>query len=258
MKTFTLGFEAGRRFKDNGAVYELIERGLTETDLAPAENPADTLEDLLPEAEPFRAIARSVAGGEVEEAAVLVKAAVKEGCDGLIIATEGLLQGMDAVSTLYNRKQAYVPEILLAARALEAGLALCGDLRDIENKGTVLIHTANGDLHDIGKNIVAAIVAANGYRVIDLGTSVPAERVIAEVKKNRPVAVLGSSLMTSTRGAFLETADRLLQEGIEVPLIVGGGACDGAFASQRENTRYARDPAALVGVLDEMVRERGK
>jgi methanol corrinoid protein len=258
MKTFTLGFEAGRRFKDNGAVYELIERGLTETGLAPAENPAETLEDLLPEAEPFRAIARGVAGGEVEEAAVLVRAAVKEGWDGMIIATDGLLQGMDVVSTLYNRKQAYVPEILLAARALEAGLALCGDLRAMESKGTVLIHTANGDLHDIGKNIVAAIVAANGYRVIDLGTSVPAERVIAEVKKNRPVAVLGSSLMTSTRGAFLETADRLLQEGIEVPLIVGGGACDGAFASQRENTRYARDPAALVGVLDEMARERGK
>ena len=69
---------------------------------------------------------------------------------------------------------------------------------------------------------------------------------------------LGSSLMTSTRGAFLEMADLLAQEGIDVPLIIGGGAIDGAFASQSENTRYARDPGALVEVLDEIVKERGR
>ena len=151
-----------------------------------------------------------------------------------------------------------MPEILLAAQALNAGLEECGDLGALESKGTVLIHTAEGDLHDIGKNIVAAIVAANGYRVIDLGTSVDSVRVLEAVRKNRPIAVLGSSLMTSTRSAFLETADLLAQEGIEVPLIIGGGAIDGAFASQRENMRYARDPRALVEVLDAIARAKGK
>jgi len=90
-------------------------------------------------------------------------------------------------------------------------------------------------------------VAANGYRVVDLGTSVHSTRVMEAIKEHKPVAVLCSSLMTSTRSAFLETADLLAQEGMEVPLIIGGGAIDGAFAGQRENIRYAKDPRALVG-----------
>ena len=150
------------------------------------------------------------------------------------------------------------PEILLAARALDVGLRECGNLDALESKGTVLIHTADGDLHDIGKNIVAAIVAANGYKVIDLGTSVDSVRLLEEMRKYKPIAVLGSSLMTSTRGAFLETADKLLKEGLDVPLIIGGGACDGAFASQRENIDYAKDPGTLVEALNAIVRAKEK
>lgn len=254
MKAFTLGVEVGRRFRNNEEIFEQIEKRRGEKDILPMEKPAQKLDDLLPGDEPFRSIARSVARGEVDVAVSLVKSAVGEGWDGLIVATDGLLKGMDALSVLYNHKQAYVPEILMAARALDAGLKECGNLDALESKGTVLIHTAEGDLHDIGKNIVAAIVAANGYRVIDLGTSVDSARLLEGVRKHRPVAVLGSSLMTSTRGAFLETADLLAQECIKVPLIIGGGACNGAFANQRENLGYARDPATLVGMLDAIVR----
>lgn len=258
MKAFTLGVESGRRFKNNEEIFKQIQKGLVENESEPAQKQVLKLDALLPAEEPFKSIAQSVASGDVESAVSQVLSAVGNGWDGLIVATDGLLKGMDALSILYNQKQAYVPEILLAARALDAGLKECGDLHALESKGTVLIHTADGDLHDIGKNIVASIVAANGYRVIDLGTSVDSGRVLEEVKKNRPIAVLGSSLMTSTRGAFLETADRFAKEGIKVPLIIGGGAIDGAFASQKENLGYARDPGALVGVLDAIVRERGK
>ncbi|MGD0952294.1 MAG: cobalamin-dependent protein [Methanotrichaceae archaeon] len=258
MKAFTLGVEVGRRFENNEEIFEQIERGLEENEPAPAQNPGLKLDALLPAEEPFKSIASSVAGGDVEAAIALVKSAVGVGWDGLIVATNGLLKGMDALSILYSQKQAYVPEILLAARALDAGLKECGNLDALESKGTVLIHTADGDLHDIGKNIVAAIVAANGYRVIDLGTSVDSARVLEEVGKYRPIAVLGSSLMTSTRGAFLETADLLKREGVDVPLIIGGGACDGAFASQRENIGYAKGPGALVKALNSIVLARSK
>ena len=260
MKAFTLGFVVGRRFKINEQIFEQIGKGMEEKVPAPgpAQNSGLNLDALLPAEEPFRKIAKCIADGEVEAAVALVKSALVEGWDGLILATDGLLKGMDAISVLYNQKQAYVPEILLAARALNAGLKECGSLEALEIKGTVLIHTADGDLHDIGKNIVAAIVGANGYRVIDLGTSVHSSRVLEAIKENGPVAVLGSSLMTSTRGAFLETADLLAQGGIDVPLIIGGGAIDGAFASQRKNMRYARDPAALVELLDAIVRGKGK
>jgi methanol corrinoid protein len=260
MKAFTLGFEVGRRYKTDEEIFEQIGKGMEEKVPAPgqAHNPGLNLDALLPAEEPFRAIASSVARGEVEAAVALVKSAVGEGWDGLVVATDGLLKGMDALSVLYNQKQAYVPEILLAAQALNAGLKECGSLEALESKGTVLIHTADGDLHDIGKNIVAAIVAANGYRVIDLGTSVHSARVLEAIREHRPVAVLGSSLMTSTRSAFLETADLLMQEGIDVTLIIGGGAIDGAFAGQRANTRYARDPRALVEVLEAVVRSKRK
>lgn len=255
MRAFTLGYEAGKRFQDNQEIFDLIEKVRKEEMPSPEEKPKLTLEGLLPEREPFRAIAQSVAGGDVVAAVDLVKTAVANDWDGLVVATDGLLKGMDAISILYDHKQAYVPEILLAARALNAGLLECGSLEALESKGTVLIHTAEGDLHDIGKNIVAAIVAANGYRVIDLGTSVNSVSVLEAVRKNRPVAVLGSSLMTSTRCAFLETAYLLAQEGIDAPLIIGGGAIDHAFASQRENMRYAKGPGELVEVLDAIVRE---
>ena len=254
MRAFTLGYEAGKRFQDDHEIFELIKKGQKEETPSPEEKPRLTLESLLPVDEPFRAIAQSVASGDVVAAVDLVKTAIGNGRDGLIVATDGLLKGMDAISVLYDHKQAYVPEILLAAQALNAGLKECGDLGALESHGKVLIHTAEGDLHDIGKYIVAAIVAANGYRVIDLGTSVDSVRVLEAVRENSPVAVLGSSLMTSTRSAFLATADLLAQEGIKVPLIIGGGAIDGAFAGQRENMRYARDPRALVRVMDAIVR----
>jgi methanol corrinoid protein len=258
MKAITLGVEAGRRFKDNYAIFQLIEKGSNESKSVPVEKQRLTLDALLPVDEPFRSIASGVARGDENVTTSLVKKAVGDGVDGLTVATDGLLKGMDVVSTLYDQKQVYVPEILLAARALNAGLKECGNLEALESKGTVLIHTVDGDLHDIGKNIVAAIVAANGYKVIDLGTSVDSSKVLETVKKYKPIAVLGSSLMTSTRSAFLETADMLKKEGVEVSFIIGGGACDQAFASQRENIGYAKDPGMLIGVLDAIVKERGK
>ncbi len=258
MKAFTLGVEAGKRYKDNGEILKIIESGLKNKEKPPVEKQKISLDNLLPGKEPFKSIAFSVAVGEVNATIELVKKALSDGVDGLTVASDGLLKGMDAVSILYDHKQAYVPEILLAARALEEGLKECGGLEALESKGTVLIHTADGDLHDIGKNIVAAIVAAHGYRAIDLGTSVDSGRVLEEIKRHRPLAVLGSSLMTSTRGAFLATADLLKKEGINVPFIIGGGACDGVFANQRENIGYAKDPGSLVKMLDSIVGAKDK
>lgn len=258
MKAFALGIEIGKRFKDDRAVFEIIEKGLNAKEHKSVERQKITLEALLPTKEPFRSIADNVARGKVKTTISQVKKAADEGTNGLEIATEGLLKGMDAISILYNNKQAYVPEILLAAQALNAGLKECEGLEALENKGTVIAHTADGDLHDIGKNIVTAIVAANGYRVIDLGTSVESIHVLEAIKEYRPIAVLGSSLMTSTRGALIQTADILKKEGLDVPFIIGGGACDGAFASQRNNIRYAKDPGALVRLLDAIVRAKGK
>jgi len=208
-------------------------------------------ESLLPATEPFRSLANAVVTGDVAAAENLAAVAVRNGRDPLDVALRGLLAGMDAVSHLYNNRQAFVPEVLLAARALRAGLDATGGSREsIGRKGVVLLHTADGDLHDIGKNIVGAIVEANGYRVIDLGTSVDTARVLAAIREHTPVAIMGSSLMTSTRDGFLVTADAIKNTGITIPFIIGGGACNAAFASQRENIRYARNPGDIIQILD--------
>lgn len=241
MKAFTLGLAVGRLIGD------------TRSPAAGKQPPSgtDPAGQLLPESEPYRSLAEAVLKGDAAMAGDLAAQAVREGIDPLEIALQGLLKGMDAVSDLYNRRQAFVPEVLLAARALEEGLQKSGGGRDaLGKKGVVLLHTAEGDLHDIGKNIVAAIVEANGYRVIDLGTSVETPAVLAAIREYRPIAVIGSSLMTSTRGAFLATADQIRENSITIPFIVGGGACDETFAAQRDTIRYARDPAALVKILD--------
>ncbi len=258
MRAFAFGIEIGKHIKDNESIINLIEKGMKAEEHKPVENQRIDLNSLLPADEPFRSIATSVSGGDVENTVRLVKKSVADGISGLTIATNGLLKGMDAVSTLYNNKQAYVPEILLAAQALDAGLKECGNLEALKSKGTIIVHTADGDLHDIGKNIVAAIVAANGYRIIDLGTSVDSGQVVEAIREHKPIAVLGSSLMTSTRGAFIETADKLTKEGLNVSFIIGGGACDGAFAGQRRNIGYAKDPGSLVRILDAIALINGK
>lgn len=258
MKPITLGIIVGRRYRlDAETAIKLIREGQggIETQKIEESRKID-VETLLPEKEPFKSIAREVVDGKIEETKNAVNKALSNGIDALTIAIEGLLKGMDAVSVLYNQRQVYVPEILLAAKALSTGMQECGSGLDaLEKKGIVLIHTADGDLHDIGKNIVAAIVEANGYRVVDLGTSVGHERIVAAIKKHKPLALIGSSLMTTTRSAFLITADLLKKEGINTSFIVGGGACDSAFTKQRDLI-YAKDPNSVVKVLDSLISNR--
>lgn len=255
MKPITLGIIVGRRYRqDAETAIKLIKEGQAgiETQKIEESRKID-VETLLPEKEPFKSIAREVMDGKIDETKDAVNKAIAEGIDALTIALEGLLKGMDAVSVLYNHKQVYVPEILLAAKALNTGMQECGSGLDaLEKKGIVLIHTADGDLHDIGKNIVAAIVGANGYRVVDMGTSVEPARIVNAVKKHKPLALIGSSLMTTTRNAFLITADLLKKEEINIPLIIGGGACDAAFAKQRDLI-YAKDPNSVIKVLDSLI-----
>lgn len=252
MKPFTLGLLFGSTVRSDPA--QGLRLICTSKPHAPTPAPLPfTLdaESLLPENEPFRSLAHAVVTGDVAAAEKLAAEAVSGGHDPLELALRGLLAGMDTVSHLYNNRQAFVPEVLLAARALRAGLDATGGSREsIGRKGVVLLHTADGDLHDIGKNIVGAIVEANGYRVIDLGTSVDTVRVLAAIREYAPVAVLGSSLMTSTRDNFLATADALKNEGVTVPFIIGGGACNTSFASQRENILYARSPSDIIQILD--------
>lgn len=252
MKPFTLGLAIGRLLRDDPAsVLEVLSGKQIPEEAFPKEEEQEI--EPLPQNEPYRSIAEAVVNGDVRRTGSLSAEAVENGIDPLDIALKGLLKGMDRISDLYNNREVFVPEVLLAARALEAGLNGSGGTKDsFGTKGSVLLHTAEGDLHDIGKNIISAILEANGYRVFDLGTSVDTETVIEGIRKYQPFAVIGSSLMTSTRGAFIKTAEEMKKSGITIPLIVGGGACDSGFTRGWDGMRYARDPTALVAILNSL------
>jgi len=258
MKPFTVGYIAGLKLKeDKGEFFTLLAGAFSEKDAEEEVLPLSNPNSSIPASEPFRSLALSVIEGDETKAEKLTEKAVQNGAGPLEIAVKGLLAGMNVVSELYNQKKVYVPEMLLAARALQAGIDKTGCTENLlSKKGIVLLHTAEGDLHDIGKNIVKAIVEANGYQVIDLGTSVETNKVLAAIRKHSPIAVLGSSLMTSTRMAFLSTADTLKDNSITVPFIIGGGACDEVFASQKNNLRYAKNPTELVKILDSINRTK--
>lgn len=249
MKPFTLGVLLGRAYREQPeTIDELFRQKETKTS-KPVKN--IQLETLLPQEEPFKSLARAVAEGDPERTAELIKEALKKGIDALEAVTEGLIPGIEAISELYNRRLAYVPEILLADRALRTGMQECGTaLKDIETKGTVMAHTAEGDIHDIGKNIVVSIVEAKGYHVIDLGVSVDSNTIINATQKHRPLAIIGSSLMTTTRTGFHNTADQLKKQGLEPVFIIGGGACDEEFAEQKDLLVYARNPLEVLEILE--------
>ena len=143
----------------------------------------------------------------------------------------GLLKGMDVVSELYGRGIYYLPHVMVAADAMDKGIKLAEKSLTGERKvkGVLVMHAAEGDPHDIGKNIAAVLLKSNGYGVIDLGRDVPVDTVVKAVVDHKPLAVSGTALMTTTMSAFPKIANKLVAQGIELPFICAGGAVNRSY-----------------------------
>lgn len=156
--------------------------------------------------------------------------AIAAGLDPLECIAEGLSAGMQVMSDLFDEGEAFVPELLMAAEAFEAAvLVLTSGLSDEEKnaakEGVVVIHTVEGDIHDIGKNIVKTMLVANNFEVHDMGRDVPVEDVIAKAKEVNADIIAGSALMTTTMPSQREEVNLLLEEGIRDQYIcMYGGA----------------------------------
>jgi methanol corrinoid protein len=122
-----------------------------------------------------------------------------------------------------------------------------------EPKGTVVCHVAEGDVHDIGKNIVAALLRAAGYDVTDLGRDVPVDEVIEAVVKEKPILLTGTALMTTTMYAFKEINDKLLEKGLKLPFACGGGAVNQDFVAQYDLGVYGEEASDAVKIADAIV-----
>jgi len=198
-------------------------------------------------------IASKLYDGEDEEVAGLVQEALDQGMAPEEILAGGLIAGMDEVGRDFKAGDLYVPEVLIAARAMHAGMNILRPLLaegDVPSAGKYIIGTVQGDLHDIGKNLVKMMLEGAGFQTIDLGTDVKPDDFVAAVREHQPQLLGMSALLTTTMPGMKATIEALEEAGLRdaVKVMVGGAPVTAAFAKQIGADAYAPDAASAVDV----------
>jgi 5-methyltetrahydrofolate--homocysteine methyltransferase len=203
-------------------------------------------------------ISENVVVGDVAAVESLVQQAVSEGVPPWEIVTQCLLPAMTEVGARFERAEFFVPEMIMAARAMQAGLAVLGPLvmeDQLDVVGRVVIGTVQGDVHDLGKNLVVMMLEGAGFRVYDLGADVSAERFVQAVQEDGADVVGMSALMTTTMPAMRRTIEALDEAGIRpaVKVLVGGAPLTQEYCDEIGADGYAQDASSAVRTAKELV-----
>ncbi len=194
-------------------------------------------------------IFKAVMAYDVAQAKSLTQAEIDAGGDIETILNDGLISAMDDVGKKFSEGDLFVPEMLMAAKAMKAGLeALKPHLASdsAANRGTVIIGTVKGDLHDIGKNLVAMMMEGAGFNVVDLGVDVDANKFVAAAKENNAKVVALSALLTTTMPAMEATVNAIKEAGLATKTIIGGAPVTKAYAEQIGADGYSDDAPGAV------------
>ena len=204
-------------------------------------------------------IKEQVIAGSFKKVQEYTDMAVAEGLDVATILNDGLIAGMNVVGTLFKNNEVYVPEVLMAARAMHTGLAVIKPLiasAGIKEKGVVAIGTVKGDMHDIGKNLVIMMLEGAGYKVIDLGVDTSTEKFLQAVEEHHPQVIGLSALLTTTMPQMQKTIEKLKECGHRVKIVVGGAPISEKFAKDIGADGYAADAASAVDKVSELIHLR--
>ena len=206
----------------------------------------------------LQALAEAVINGQMEEAGELTQAAIDEGVRPSEIINDGLIAGMSVVGERFKNNEFYVPEVLIAARAMQSAMAKVKPLLtegEMQSRGKVVIGTVKGDLHDIGKNLVAMMFEGGGYDVIDLEVDVSPEQFVSAASDEGANVVALSALLTTTMPSMKDTVDALVEAGIrdQVKVIVGGAPVTASYAEEIGADGYAPDAASAVDKAAELL-----
>lgn len=209
-------------------------------------------------AEVLEQIAQELFTGNAKAVAELVQKALNEGIAPGDILTGGLIKGMNEVGVKFKNNEIYVPEVLIAARAMKAGMEILKPKLSetgVKPMAKMVIGTVKGDLHDIGKNLVSMMMEGAGFEVIDLGIDVPAEKFIQAVKENNPQLVGMSALLTTTMVQIRENIKAFNEAGIRdrVKIMIGGAPVTQKFADEVGADGYAPDAASAVDKAKELL-----
>ncbi len=201
----------------------------------------------------LKLICENLTKGRAADVKAGVQQAIDAGISAEKILNEGLVAGMSIIGERFKKNEVYVPEVLIAARAMNAGMSLVKPLlvaAGVEPKATVCMGTVKGDLHDIGKNLVCMMLEGAGYNVVDLGVNVDAQKFIEAAKEHKASLIGLSALLTTTMGSMKTTVDAVKEAGLQgkVKVIVGGAPLTQSFADEIGADGYAPDAASAVDV----------
>ncbi len=204
----------------------------------------------------MEALAQSIIKGDQKTAVEITNQAIDEGMAPDAILKEGLIGGMNVIGARFKANEVYIPEVLIAARAmkmamekLEPKLVEAG----VEPLGTAIVGTVQGDLHDIGKNLVVMMLKGAGFNVEDIGVDVPAEKFVAKVQEFKPQVVGMSALLTTTMPAMEKSVKALKDAGLDTKIMIGGAPVTQGYADKIGADGYAPDAASAVDLAKELI-----
>ncbi|MFZ5436759.1 MAG: corrinoid protein [Bacillota bacterium] len=206
----------------------------------------------------FESLSKAVIAGNVGQAAEMTKNALDLGARPMDILNLGLLPGMAVVGDRFKKGDMFVPEVLMAARVMHSCMEILKPMlvdEEVPSAGTVVIGTVKGDLHDIGKNLVAMMLESAGFRVVNLGVDVPPEKFASAVREHKPHILGMSALLTTTMLRMKDTIELLEEEGLrdKVKVIVGGAPVTRDFSEEIRADGYAPDAASAAELAKQIV-----
>jgi len=204
----------------------------------------------------LKALADAIIRGDQNAAVEITKAALDEGTEAKRVLNDGLIAGMDVVGARFKKNEVYIPEVLISARAMKMAMEILEPelvKAGVQPIGRFLIGTVQGDLHDIGKNLVAMMLKGAGFQVTDIGIDVPAEKFIEQAKTSGAELVGMSALLTTTMPAMEKTLKAMKEAGVSAKIMVGGAPVTQGYADKIGADGYAPDAASAVDVAKSLV-----
>jgi 5-methyltetrahydrofolate--homocysteine methyltransferase len=205
----------------------------------------------------FDQIAEKLLDGESKQVRGLVEKALEEGHEAKEILTQGLLAGMNEVGVLFKEGELFVPEVLVSAKAMNAGMEVLGPFLkegDVEKKGRIVFATVKGDLHDIGIKLVGMMMEGAGYEVINIGVDSAPETIVSAVQEHKPDILGMSAMLTTTMASMKDTIDALKEAGISdsVKIMIGGSPVSDRYAKEI-GANYSADASSAVELANQLV-----
>ncbi|MHC4112973.1 MAG: corrinoid protein [Planctomycetota bacterium] len=204
----------------------------------------------------LKALADAIIKGDQNTAVEITKAALDEGTPAESVLNDGLIAGMEVIGGRFKKNEVYIPEVLIAARAMKMSMEILEPeliKAGVKPRGKLIIGTVQGDLHDIGKNLVAMMLKGAGFEVVDIGVDVGPEKFVEHAKAAGAQLVGMSALLTTTMPSMEKTLNALKEAGVPAKVMIGGAPVTQGYADKIGADGYSPDAASAVDLAKSLV-----